>query len=122
MITKDKQRARLLDAWRELAESQQLTLIQFAEFLQAQQKESEEPVSQKPLNLPIPENESAVKALKRLKRNYPMIEADMGLLDEASRLLMAKVTGTPDLEVIEQLEALFAGRYEGWMEKQAGGS
>ena len=114
MISKDKERAALLEAWRNLGKAERLTLLQFARFLHAQQAEPGEKISQKPLDLPVPDNESAVKALKRLKKNYPMIEADMGLLDDASRLLMEKVTGTPDVEVIAKMESLFLDRYQCW--------
>jgi hypothetical protein len=118
MITKDKERTRLLDVWRQLGAAEKLTLFQFAQFLHSQQTESQEPISQQPLNLPRPESESVVKALKRLKKNYPMIDADMGLLDDASRLIMEKVTGTPDPEVIEKLEALFLERYQRWQHEK----
>ncbi|MBF0195618.1 MAG: Crp/Fnr family transcriptional regulator [Magnetococcales bacterium] len=118
MITKDKERADLLAAFRHLNPANKLTLIQFAKFLQSQQTEGEKPISQEPLDLPKPADESAVKALKRLKRSYPMIDADMSLLDDASRLLMEKITGTPDQEVIEKLEALFVERFKSWQLEQ----
>ncbi|MBF0359098.1 MAG: Crp/Fnr family transcriptional regulator [Magnetococcales bacterium] len=118
MLKKDKERIALLDIWRNLDREQKLTLLKFAEFLESQKSNSEEPVSQEPLNLPKPENESAVKALKRLKKSYPMIDADMGLLDDASHLLMEKITGTPDSEVVVKLEALFLDRYKNWQQEQ----
>ncbi|MBF0383522.1 MAG: Crp/Fnr family transcriptional regulator [Magnetococcales bacterium] len=117
MITKDKERAELLAAFRELNKVNKNTLIQFANFLQSQQTD-EQPISKEPLDLPKPDDETAVKALKRLKQSYPMIDADMSLLDDASRLLMEKITGTPDQEVIEKLEALFLERFKLWQLEQ----
>jgi hypothetical protein len=119
MIVKDKERGQLLEVWSQLGKGERQTLLQFGQFLQSQQAQSQEPVSQLPLNLTKPDNESAVKALKRLKRSYPMIDADMGLLDEASRLLMERVTGTPDPEVIEKMEVLFADRFQIWQKEKA---
>jgi hypothetical protein len=118
MITKDKERAELLAVFRNLNKANKFTLTQFAKFLQSQQTDGEEPVSQEPLDLPKPEDETAVKALKRLKKSYPMIDADMSLLDDASRLLMEKITGTPDPEVIVKLEALFVERFKRWQLEQ----
>ncbi|MBF0447719.1 MAG: hypothetical protein HQL67_05915 [Magnetococcales bacterium] len=118
MIKTDKERSRLLEVWRQLAEAERLTLTQFAEFLLARQGDKPQPVAREPLNLPRPDRESAVKALKRLKKNYPMIDADMGLLDDAARLLMEKVYGTPDDQVIEKMEALFSARYQDWLAGQ----
>jgi hypothetical protein len=121
MLNKDKDRAVLLKIWRDLDKEQKLTLVKFAEFLGSQKSNAEGPVSQEPLNLPKPENESAVKALKRLKKSYPMIDADMGLLDDASHLLMEKITGTADSEVVIKLEALFLDRYKNWQQEQQEG-
>ncbi|MBF0454794.1 MAG: hypothetical protein HQL72_08270 [Magnetococcales bacterium] len=114
MIKTEKDKKRFLEAWRQLGKAEKETLIHFAEFLLSRQSGKEAPVSSTPLGLPRPSSESAVKGLKRLKKNYPMIDADMGLLDEASRLLMEKVYGTPDSEVIDKLEALFSARYQNW--------
>lgn len=114
MITKDREKSRLLESWRYLGAAERETLIKFAEFLRTTQPQPPDPISQTPLNLARPDGESAVKALKRLKKNYPMIDADVGLLDAASRLLMEKISGTPDNEVIDKMEKLFLGRYQSW--------
>ncbi len=119
LAKKDKERSRLLAAWQGLGEADRGTLVQFAEFLRSRQTEAPEPVSQEPIMIPAPENESVVMALKRLKKSYPMIDADMGLLDAASRLLMEKVTGAPEAEIIAKMEALFAQRYQGWLAEKA---
>lgn len=109
-----RERTELVDLWRQLAPAERVSLLQFARFLRAQQGPSRPPIPTAPLAIPRPEGESAVKALKRLKQTYPMIDADGGLLDDASRLLMEKICGVPDPEVIEKLEALFLERYQTW--------
>ena len=117
MITaKDPLRRQLLDVWQQLASENQRSLCQFAEFLlERQAREQEEVVPVEPLPIPAPDGETAVKALKRLKKSYPMIDADMTLLDEASRLVMKRAMGATDREVVVELEALFTARYQGWL-------
>ncbi|MBF0284205.1 MAG: hypothetical protein HQL51_07080 [Magnetococcales bacterium] len=97
-------------------------LGRFADFLASGLGRASEPppppISQVPLPIPRPKLESSVGALKRLKRTYPMIDADASLLDDASRLLMRRMLGTPDPEVIDQMEALFAQRYQRWHQER----
>ena len=120
-ITTDQEQKRLLAAWRQLGKDDQRTVRLFAEFLhqQTERGSTEKSVSipQTPQRIPKPEKESAVLALKRLKKSYPMIEADFSLLEDASQLLMKKVMGTADEEVVAELETLFARRYQEWKEK-----
>ncbi|MBF0176585.1 MAG: hypothetical protein HQL63_07025 [Magnetococcales bacterium] len=110
---------RLLSLWRGLAPPDRETLLQFAEFLTEKSRRNAVPevvVPEYPLNIPAPPGESAVKALKRLKKSYPMIDADISLLEKASQILMQKVLGAPDKEVIEQMERLFQEHYRQWQE------
>ncbi|MBF0179654.1 MAG: Crp/Fnr family transcriptional regulator [Magnetococcales bacterium] len=115
----DQDRKRLLALWRQLGEEERRGLLRFAQCLANESREAEtvEPaVADLPLAIPRPAVESAVAGLKRLKKTYPMIEADERVLGEASRILMQKVLGAADAEVIDQLEAFFAQRYQGWRE------
>lgn len=112
----DKEKKRLLEAWGRLLEADRKSLLDFAGFL-ADRAEAEgrmEPVPEEPLGLPRPAEESAAAGLKRLKKNYPMIEADGRLLGEASQVLMKVVLGTPDREVVDEMEKLFAKRFAEW--------
>lgn len=95
-----------------LNEADQATLLSFAEFL-AQRSAAEQPdVPTEPLNIPRPESESVVKAIKRLRTTYPMISPD-SLLDQTSSLMASHVLqGRPAEEVIDELEALFQERYQ----------
>lgn len=116
MFAMDPEQKRLMSIWRSLSQSDRNTLLLFAKFLkhQAGDEEDQEVVSQHPISLPKPPGESAVLALKRLKKSYPMIDTDMSMLDEATRLIMQKVMGAEDAVVIEQLEKLFENRYQTW--------
>ncbi|MBF0309920.1 MAG: Crp/Fnr family transcriptional regulator [Magnetococcales bacterium] len=108
-----------MEAWRGLSPEDQRAVCLFAEFLRSKGQRAEpRSVPREPLSIPAPAGESAVAALKRLKATYPMIEADTGLLEEASRLLMDKVLGKPDKEVISGMEALFQRRYRAWLEAE----
>ncbi len=116
LMTVDRERQRLLAAWQQLTPEDQRTVRLFAEFLgqQATALEPLPPIPQEPLPIPKPERESAVLALKRLKKTYPMIETDFSLLEKASQILLKKVLGTADAEVIAEMEELFEKRYQGW--------
>lgn len=117
-ITTDQEQKRLLTAWQLLGKEERRTVRLFAEFLSHQTDlnttEKTTLTPQTPHPIPKPEKESAVLALKRLKKTYPMIEADLALLDDASRLLLKKIMGTTDAAVIIDLEELFAQRYREW--------
>ncbi|MBF0624238.1 MAG: hypothetical protein HQL82_05470 [Magnetococcales bacterium] len=114
------EKTRLLEAWQRLNATDKTALLRHAEALAATGGEEPAPVPQEPLDIPAPAGESAVKALKRLKRSYPMIEADARLLEDASQLLMAKMMGTPEGDVIRRLEALFAERFRTWQVARQG--
>lgn len=118
MMGMDKDRQRLLTIWRNMQEVDRHAWIKFGEFLTAQADGMAEqsPVGAEPLPIPKPEQESAVQALKRLKRTYPMIEADAVLLGEAAQLVMQRVMGATDAELIPKVETLFADRYRQWRE------
>ncbi|MBF0189574.1 MAG: hypothetical protein HQL99_00320 [Magnetococcales bacterium] len=117
----DREKKALLEVWRGLDEERQRTLLRFARFLASESGGESVGVAgapevpEIPLEIPRPETESAVAGLKRLKKRYPMIEADERVLAEASRILMGKVMGVPDREVIDQLEDYFARCYQGWL-------
>ncbi|MBF0296917.1 MAG: Crp/Fnr family transcriptional regulator [Magnetococcales bacterium] len=117
----DQDRKRLLALWRQLGEEERRSLLRFAQCLANEsrgEEAQESPVPELPLAMPRPAVETAVAGLKRLKKTYPMIEADERVLGEASRILMQKVLGAADAEVIDQLEAFFAQRYQAWREER----
>ncbi|MBF0124447.1 MAG: Crp/Fnr family transcriptional regulator [Magnetococcales bacterium] len=116
------EREQLLSLWQQLPSQQQSCLLRYARFLVQEQggQAQPEPVTVVTTPLPIkrPEQESVVQALKRLKRTYPMIDADTGLLNQASQLLMQKVLGTTaDGAIIDQMEQLFQQRYQRWVQE-----
>lgn len=104
---------RLLRAFRALSESRQAGLLDYAEFLLGREAEPDaQAIPQQPLDLPRPEKETVVKAIKRLMGTYPML--DRGKLLHETSALMAQhaVHKRPAAEVIDELEGVFSRHYE----------
>ncbi|MGV6857870.1 MAG: Crp/Fnr family transcriptional regulator [bacterium] len=103
---------KLLKAFKKLDKTSRQSLIDFAEFLATRHGEEKEPVEQEPLDIPRPESESVVKAIKRLSATYPMIEKS--LLFNDTSLLMSRhiLQGAPACEVIDELEVLFRNHFD----------
>ena len=113
---------RLVEIVQRLPAEQAAALLEFAEFLLARHgtagvaagempgtKTTDIPA---PLDIPPPAEESVVKAVKRLRATYPMLDVRK-LLNETSSLMTQHVMqGRDKVEVIEELEILFRMHYE----------
>lgn len=111
----------LLAQFARLSEPQRETLQAFADFLVTQTGAlpAAEPPAE-PLNLPRPEKESVIAAIKRLNASYTMLDDRAGLLNETSVLMTQHVMQGRDIhEVIDELEALFARFYHEWRAEQS---
>jgi hypothetical protein len=117
-----KEERRLIKLYQSLTEADQQTLFSFAEFLQTKnnkesittdnQESEEEQIPSEPLELPRPDEESVVKAIKRLTKNYPMVDKE-SILHPISGLMTSHILqGRGANEVIDDLEALFLKEYE----------
>jgi hypothetical protein len=105
------ERKKLLDLFERLGETQQETLLAFAEFLVAQPARAGE--GERPRPIERPADETVVMAIRRLVRTYPMVDRRR-LFSEASRHLAEHALGgRPAAEVIDDLEMLFARQYAG---------
>jgi hypothetical protein len=101
---------RLREILGELPETQAVALLEYAEFLAARYSGPKEITA--PLDIPRPEKESVVKAIKRLGATYPMIDRSK-MLNETSVLMTQHViSGRDAVEVIDELEILFRRQYE----------
>jgi hypothetical protein len=116
---------RLARLYRSLGPSDRDALLAFGEFLVQRAKPSRlqtEPLD--PVAVTRPADESVVAAIKRLRRVYPMLDHG-DLLHEASSLMSAHVLqGRSAIEVIDELEALFArhyGAYRDTLDRSPGG-
>ena len=106
---------RLREILGELPENQAVALLEYAEFLVARYSGPKEITA--PLDIPRPEKESVVKAIKRLGATYPMLDRSK-MLNETSVLMTQHViSGRSAVEVIDELEVLFRRHYEKLAEK-----
>ncbi len=110
---------RLLSIFREIPDEQQSFLLAFAEFLQTRSR-VERPVSSEPVLIPAPENETVVKAIKRLSATYPMLDRSLVFNDTSSLMMQHVAQGRPAVEVIAELEALFRRLYDDFVQENRG--
>lgn len=94
-----------------LDDERKASLFDYAEFLQSKgglvKKEIGEPV-----DIPRPDEETVVGAVRRLKLTYPMIES-MSVFSAASSLMTEHmVKGRDVIEVIDEMEKLFEDSFE----------
>lgn len=103
---------KLRESFAKLNDRDKETLLRFADFLAASSG-PHYPMGEfpEPEAIERPEQESVVKAIKRLATTYPMINRDK-LLHQTSDLMTAHlINGRAAAEVIDDLEQLFAGHY-----------
>ena len=115
-VPSSPQQQRLLKLFRQLSPAQQQGLLDFAEFLAQRGATPSAAASAdgglQPADIPRPEAESVVAAIRRLSETFPMLDKD-ALLHEASALMTAHVMqGRPAVEVIDELEVVFRRHYE----------
>lgn len=103
---------KLVGLFRSLSGEQQQTVMAFVEFLASRRETASPQLPAEPERIPRPEQESVVKAIKRLMATYPMLERGK-LLHETSACMTRHVMhGRPAEEVIDELEIAFARHYE----------
>ncbi len=70
------------------------------------------PTVMEPRDIPRPENESVVSAMKRLTKTYPMLDTK-DLFTQASSLMTQHIIrGREAMEIIDELEQLFREHYK----------
>ncbi len=113
----DEVEKRLAEIVQRLPAAQAQALLEFAEFLllrhgAATMEEKVSAAIPSPLDIPRPNEETVVKAIKRLRTTYPMLDARK-LLNQTSELMTQHIVqGREAGEVIEELEILFRAHYE----------
>ena len=102
----------LLKAFRQMTPTAQCTLVRFADYLSQRHPVVPPSVSEQPLQVPRPEEESVIAAIRRLANTYPMLESD-AVFSAATTLMTRHVMGQQvAVEVIDELEAIFKARYD----------
>jgi hypothetical protein len=100
----------------ELNDQSLQSLLDYAGYLQSQQGESEEQAQipesiEEPVNIPRPETETVVAAIKRLRETYPMLDSKHMLNDATSLMSQHVLQGRAAEDVISDLEILFEKQY-----------
>ena len=105
---------KLLKLYSSLTPEQQVTLVQFAEFLLEKglvDYSAAEPIPE-PEIIERPNEESVVAAIKRLTASYPMLDRDK-LFHETSSLMTRHVMQGEDATwIIDEMEVLFQKKYQ----------
>jgi len=94
----------------------QRSLFAFAEFLHANEANRVAPgsdvdIPDEPVDLPRPESENVIAAIKRLSKTYPMLNSDDMLHETAHFMTEHIVNGREASAVIDDLEKLFEDKY-----------
>ncbi|RUM94661.1 MAG: Crp/Fnr family transcriptional regulator [Thiothrix sp.] len=108
---KKRQERQLLSFFKQMNSDSQQSLLDFASFLvdRGDPVEEHSPTLQ---DIPRPDNESVVKAIKRLVATYPMLDRSE-MLNETSALMTEHVMqGRAASEVIDELESVFRKHHE----------
>ena len=102
----------LLKAFRQMTPTARCTLVDFADFLSQRHPVVTTPVSEQPLQVPRPVEESVIAAIRRLARTYPMLDSD-NVFSAATTLMTRHVMGQQAaVEEIDELEVMFKARYD----------
>ena len=100
----------LIDLYEAMDDERRLSLCDFADFLYAKAGPVVKEIPP-PEDVPRPEQETVVGAVKRLKTKYHMVES-MTVFSAASSLMTDHmVKGRDVVEVIDEMEVLFEEAY-----------
>jgi len=100
----------LIEIFESLDAQRQNSLFEFAEFLQSKGNLVVKEIVP-PVEIPRPDKETVVGAIKRLKQTYPMIDS-MKVFASASELMTDHmVKGRDAVEVIDEMEKIFEDFY-----------
>jgi len=109
----DKKR---LDLFERLAPEQQERLIAFAEFLAVGAPDAGN-ATREPIAIPRPDGETVTMAIRRLVRTYPMLDRRQLMVEASHFMAQHALQGRPVVEVIDELENIFAQHYKRLQER-----
>jgi hypothetical protein len=115
-MSRKRDEEKLLQWFRRLPDAQARSLLDYAHFLNEQH--GAHPDSLTLQDIPRPEDETVISAIKRLRSTYPMLDPSH-LLAETSELMNKHLLqGEEAGKVIDDLEMLFQTHYKTILEKQ----
>ena len=101
----------LIELYESLDDERKQSLCDFADFLYAKAGPVVKEIPA-PEDVPRPEQETVVGAVKRLKTKYHMVESMMVFSAASSLMTDHMVKGRDLVEVIDEMEALFEDAYK----------
>lgn len=106
----------LIEIFESLDTERQASLFDFAEFLQSKGNLIVKEIAE-PIEMPRPDEETVVGAIRRLKQTYPMIDS-MKVFSSASELMTDHmVKGRDAEEVIDEMEKIFEDFYSNMLKE-----
>lgn len=115
-VQANKKERKLIKVFKTLDDDSKKSLLAFAEFLSTRESSENsindvEGVPSEPLDIPRPDGESVVKAIKRLSKTYPMVDKE-NILHPISAVMTSHVMqGKKANEAIDELQILFLTEY-----------
>jgi len=94
-----------------LDDERKASLFDYAEFLQSKGGLVEKEIGE-PLEIPRPDEETVVGAIKRLKQTYPMIGSRTVFSAASTLMTEHMVNGRDVIEVIDEMQILFHESFE----------
>ena len=104
---------KLLDCFRRLSADRQAALLDYAQYLaEKEQNSPHRSVPTTPVEIPRPESESVIKAVRRLRETYPMLDQNRVFTDVSSLMTRHVMHGVAAVDIIDELEIIFRRHYE----------
>ena len=101
-----------------LTDAEVVSVLDFAQYLRDRRRTAQKP-STEIVEIPRPEDESVIAAIRRLTQTYPTLDRGT-VFNEASSLMTRHVVqGESREDTIDRLEALFQSRYTSLQAKSA---
>lgn len=106
---------KLLSHFRSLDAAQQQTAMDFMAFLTTRTQPSASIEVAKPADIIRPAQENIIKAVKRLRATYSMLDPSKLLNDTSTQMTRHMIHGIAAEEVIDELEKLYKQHYESYV-------
>lgn len=114
------QEQKVLKLFRSLSDVQRQTATSFMEFLLSQGEAATTKQALQPDLIPRPEKESVVKAIKRLRATYHMLDQNRLFNETSQHMTSHLLHGKSAAQVIDEIEVMFAQHYQRYLDDTAG--
>ena len=109
---------KLLNCLRQLPDEQKQVLVDYADFLSQRYAVEEQTAPLEPLELPRPQEESVVKAIRRLAKTYPMLDSKELFEKTSSYMMRNLMHGEDSYLLIDEMEVFFQQSYQEFISKK----